>query len=612
MGDQQTINENNVNEHDNKTFLKKNQKFLLIILIPLISSIVPLLFRSQQANCAFVLIVMSIYWTTECLPIGVTSLIPIVLFPLFGIISSKVITRGYFQDIILLFFGGLVMANAIEITGLHERISLKVLTMFGSNPKWLLLGFMTISAFMSLWISNAAVCSMMLPMINAVVKQLVKNDSTYHLHEQGASNHALEASSIELNKLSTKLPTPTISISDFSSTAQLTPKSKKDDYEDLDDEDSIIRKSEKARKMATGFLLACSYSSTIGGLGSLVGTAPNILLKGFFDEWYPNAGVSFLTFTMFAFPVSVILIMASWLWITVLWLPREYLFGSFKKDAKIDEKSQHIKDLIIEKYEGLGPTTWDQKCVGVSFLTLVILWITRDFQGIFGWGLLFNPKFVSDATPAVLAVLVLFACPKKNIFLGHEYEHLIKWKSLQEIFPWNVILLIGGGLAVAEGFQSSGLSHFIGERLKALMSDKKEITLLIILVISATATEFTSNTSISSIFIPIVNSIAIELNISPVYLLLPLILSVSLAFMLPVATPNNALIFANGYVKMKDMITTGLVMNIIGLLTVYLAANTWLGLIFDLKPLNMAVKNATAIKIVTTTATSFINSTGLL
>ncbi|CAF1119454.1 unnamed protein product, partial [Brachionus calyciflorus] len=208
--------------------------------------------------------------------------------------------------------------------------------------------------------------------------------------------------------------------------------------------------------------------------------------------------------------------------------------------------------------------------------------LTRDIQGIYGWGLLFQPKYVSDATPAVIAVFFLFACPKYNIYKGRNYEHLMNWKQLQNIFPWNVILLIGGGLAIAEGFQHSGLSHLIGENIKHVMSTKKEVTLLIIITISALATEFTSNTSISSIFIPIVNSIAVEMNISPIYLLLPLILSVSLAFMLPVATPNNALIFASGTVKMKDMITTGIVMNIIGLSVVYLAANTWLKLFFDI------------------------------
>ncbi|CAF0964879.1 unnamed protein product, partial [Brachionus calyciflorus] len=212
--------------------------------------------------------------------------------------------------------------------------------------------------------------------------------------------------------------------------------------------------------------------------------------------------------------------------------------------------------------------------------------LTRDIQGIYGWGLLFQPKFVSDTTPALVAVLLLFACPKYNIFKGQHYEHLMNWKQLQNIFPWNVVLLIGGGLAVAEGFQHSGLSHLIGENIKYIVSTKKETTLLIIITISALATEFTSNTSISSIFIPIVNSIAVEMNISPIYLLLPLILSVSLAFMLPVAAPNNALIFASGTVKMKDMITTGIVMNVIGLSIVYLAANTWLKFFFDISTLS--------------------------
>ncbi|CAF1091422.1 unnamed protein product [Brachionus calyciflorus] len=324
-----------MNLQDYKNYLKHHKKLVLLIVIPTLASVIPIMFQNKQANCAFVVIIMSLYWITECLPIAITSLIPIVLFPVFGIMSSKNVTRTYFQDIILLFYGGLVMANAIEISGLHERLSLKFLLLFGSNPKWIMLGFMTITAFMSLWISNAASCSMMLPIINAVVLQLVMNDEIYHEKAtvNGHDNLALNVSVVNLvNKISP------------------------DEKQENKNQEDIFKISKKARNLSTGFLLSCSYASTIGGLGSLVGTPPNILLKGFIDDNYPNFGLGFLNFSLVSLPISFMLLLTSWVWISFRWLPKEYFFGRNSK-VQADTKDDGINQIIKEKYQSLGPAT---------------------------------------------------------------------------------------------------------------------------------------------------------------------------------------------------------------------------------------------------------------
>lgn len=151
--------------------------------------------------------------------------------------------------------------------------------------------------------------------------------------------------------------------------------------------------------------------------------------------------------------------------------------------------------------------SWEQFSVAILFFALIILWITRDFLGIFGWGYLFKKRYVTDTTPAIMIVLALFACPKKNIFKGHHYEHLISWKKLQEIFPWNVLFLIGGGLAIAKGFQESELSKTLSQSLVSMISFRKEVVLVFVILLSTISTEFTSNISISTILIPIVNSL---------------------------------------------------------------------------------------------------------
>jgi len=333
-------------------------------------------------------------------------------------------------------------------------------------------------------------------------------------------------------------------------------------------------------------LLSSAYAATIGGIGSLVGTAPNVILKGFFDENYPDAKLGFLTFMLFSLPVAIVMILIAWVWLTIRWLPREYVSFSNKGDNQ-DE----LKELLQKKYKELGKPKWSEKCVGVIFLILVVLWITRDLHVVPGWNYFFKPKFISDTTPAIFAVVLLFICPGANIFKGHPYRNLIEWRVLQKLFPWNIIFLSAGSLAIADGFQASGLSIWIGNQMKSLATGNKEITLIVVMLVTAVTTEFTSNTSIASIFLPIINTLAKQSGTSPSYLLIPMILTVSLAFMLPIATPNNAIVFSTGYLTVIDMISTGFVLNISGLLIVYLASNTWLGFIFDVTstPLNATI-----------------------
>ena len=212
---------------------------------------------------------------------------------------------------------------------------------------------------------------------------------------------------------------------------------------------------------------------------------------------------------------------------------------------------------------------------------LVLLWLTRDLYFVNGWNYFFQDKFVSDTTPVILILLIMSIWPKKNIFKGNNYEHLIDWKNVQEFFPWHIILFAGGSLALAKGFQQSNLSQWIGSVLQKIMPRQKELALLIITLLGEIGTEFICNCSIESILLPIVDSLARKNLINHFYLLLPTILSINLSFMLPMATPTNAIIFASGYVKTKDMMLSGGIIKIIGFFVIMLASNTWLFLVFD-------------------------------
>jgi sodium-dependent dicarboxylate transporter 2/3/5 len=260
---------------------------------------------------------MAGYWFSECLPYAIVSLLPIPLFPLFDIMASKDVTRIYFSDILMLFFGGLVLALSVESSGLHKKMAFKVILLFGSNPFLLLLGIMTVSGFLSLWISNVACASMMLPIVIAIVKQIARLDSTF---QDGAGQELEEMTSGD---------------------------------EQPEQEADQLPDTNEARKLMKCFLLASTYSASIGGSGSLVGTSPNLILKGFFDKNYSGAGLNFFTFMLYAVPCAILMILSSWLVLSVVWLPKKYMTTVFKRSKKTEKNN--LTEFIKLEYEKLGP-----------------------------------------------------------------------------------------------------------------------------------------------------------------------------------------------------------------------------------------------------------------
>ncbi|CAF0964918.1 unnamed protein product [Brachionus calyciflorus] len=536
----------------NKENYSKHRSLYYLISIPLILLIIPLIFRNKESYCAFTILLITSYWLSDCVHIAITALIPNILFPLFGILPSKLVSRVYFEDVVMLFVGSLILACALEITNIHERLALKLLIKTGSNPKNILLGLMIITSLISLWITNAAAVSLFLPIVQSILQEYCTN-CMIPISKKPESNSAFDKSQLSLDDIEIKI---------LSSENDLNQNLKNEEID-----------SEKKYCLTAAFFLGCTYSSTIGSLASLMKTPSNIMLKAFIDKYLTDCELNFVNFSLFSIPLSIILVFITWLFLSFYWIP---------KDLK--NKSIHDENLSVilkERYKTLGPIRWDQKCIILLFVFLIFLWILTDVI------LTKLNKNITDTTPAILTAIILFMLPRENIFAGKPYVSLIDWKQLQQIFPWHTILLIGPVITIADALEASGLgfqlTETFGKLIKTFMLERKELALFLIINLSSLTTEFTSNTIITSIFFPIAHAIAKDLNVNSLYLLLPMSLSSCLGFMLPLASLNNFMSFGAGSLKMGDMIKTGLYVNVICSLVTYFYTNSMFGIIFHAK-----------------------------
>ena len=451
----------------------------------------------NQKIMASVALLMSVWWITEAIPLAATSLVPLVLFPVLGILSAKDTAGAYINSTIFLFMGGFIIALAMEKWQLHKRIALYLISLFGQNPSRIVLGFMIASAFISMWISNTATAVMLLPIGLAI-----------------------------LNKL----------------------------------ENEFGR--EKTQNFSISLILAIAYACSIGGIGTIIGTPPNLVFQRIFTITFPERpGILFGEWIMFAVPLSMIMLFFAWLVLTKL------LYKS-EDNLRIDPQ------IIKGERKKLGKMSFEEKAVLIVFITTALLWIFRKEMsiGMFtipGWSMIFsNPGFIDDGTVAITMGLILFIIPVRS----HDAQgNAILDLNVFRKIPWEIILLFGGGFALAEGFVTSGLSDYIGSQFK-MFSGVPVILLIASICFTITfLTELTSNTATAQIILPILASLSIELNIDPLILMIPATISASMAFMMPVATPPNAIVFSSQRLKIFNMAKAGIILNLVGVavITVY-------------------------------------------
>jgi len=480
-------------------------KYLLFFAAPIIAVILISFVQLDPNNPAVtatlaIAIWIATWWVTEIIPIGITSLLPIVLFPLFGVMNGKAVSSSYFNHIIFLFIGGFMVALAIQRWNLHKRIALVILNFVGNSPGKLLFGFMFTTAFLSMWISNTATAMLMVPIIISII-------------------HKLE----------------------------------------------VINGKKAVQLFSIGLLLAIAYSASIGGITTLVGTPPNLSFARIFEIYFPNAPeISFSKWMMFALPITIIMFAVTWIYLYLVFVKKA---GSWKTVG-----NNELKDELRQ----LGPMSYEEKMVGMVFLLLALLWISRanidigSFK-IIGWSSLFNnPSYINDGTIAITMAIILFLIPSRS----EKNSFLMDWKTAEKL-PWEIILLFGGGFALANGFKESGLSAWFGNELMFLGELSPILLILIISFLITFLTEITSNTATVETILPILAGIAISLNVNPLLFMIPATVSGSFAFMLPVATAPNAIIFGTKRVTIFKMAQTGFVLNIIGIIVITLVTYFW-------------------------------------
>ena len=443
-----------------------------------------------------VVLLMALWWALEVIPIPVTALFPLILFPLFDVADMATVGANYGRPIIFLFLGGFLLAIGLQTTGVHQRIALHIVNRIGTRPAGLVFGFMVASAFLSMWISNTATVIVMLPIALSVIE--------------------------------------------------------------------TIKEREVARgtvlTFAVALMLGIAYASDIGGMSTVIGTPPNMVFLELFSQIFPDAPeVGFLQWMLMVLPMSVLFLIIGWFLLThlVFRLPRGTLFSG--------------KDVLRKMMVQLGSMRRDEKLAGAVFLLAAMLWLTgsdlrlSDTIYVPGWRSLLGLQEVLDGAVAIGASTLLFLLPSKD----RPGKTILEWKHTTDV-PWGILLLFGGGFAIATGFEASGLSVVVGQWFESLQFDSPVVLVAVVSTILTFLTEITSNTAMANLVLPILANASIAIEVDPRVLLIPATISASCAFMMPVASPTQAIVFGSRYVTIRQMIRAGIWFNLLGILLITL------------------------------------------
>nr|XP_039272108.1 solute carrier family 13 member 5-like isoform X2 [Styela clava] len=527
------------------TWIRRFQKSVIFLLTPILFLPLLIMGTTKVSSCGYVICLMGVYWTTEACPLVVTSFMPILLFPIFGIQTVDAVSMSYMRHVCFLFLGAFVLCIAIEEWNLHRRFALRVLLFFGSRPCWIMLGMMFITGFLSMWLSNSSTCALMHPITVALCREISTAEKKKRCEETQQEVKEISDEVFEL-------PENTVNAENIQETIEFLPESDRKNEtkrdETLINEEISILQDEEAINLEKSMLLAVTYSSTFGGTCTTVGTPSNLVAIGIFATTFgkeSSKDLNFVSWFLFCLPMAIVFIFITWIWV----LFRFRNIGQLRSRSINKISSKRIKEMIQAKNDKLPPM-----------------------------------RYAQDSTTAVLVAMSLFLFPSKlssfswmwkkktEQFLPPTSPTLLSWNTFQRKFPWDVMLLVGAGFSLAKACVDSGLSEWFGASLTtALQGIPAWAVLLVISITISLLTEFSSNLATTSVFLPIMMELSRDLNINPVFILLITTLSSSFAFSLPIATPANALAFTFGSLRVMDMVTTGLPLNFVcvGILNVF-------------------------------------------
>ncbi|MEO0181220.1 MAG: SLC13 family permease [candidate division WOR-3 bacterium] len=417
---------------------------------------------------------MAVWWMTEAVPIPATSLLPLALLPLMGVVKLTEAALAYADPVVFLFLGGFIIARGLEVYGLHERMAMPFLAMGRKRPWLVLFGFMLATAFVSMWMSNTATVMILLPIALAALSRI---------HN---------------------------------------------------------------KRFGIALMLGLAYSASIGGTATLVGTPPNLVLAGQLPRLFPGAEIGFARWMGFALPFSLVLLGLAWLYLSLY-------FKVFRIRSE---------ELAIPS-EPKGPLTRSQIYVILVFVLVAFGWLTREgFFGVPGWENLLGLKgYLGDASVAIIGALALLGIPGS----WKRMAPVLSWEKGSEL-PWGILILFGGGLSLASSFGSSGLSEWIARGVVSLRGLPAWLMVFIVAGAISLLTELTSNTAVAALVIPLLAGVSQGAGLSPYTLTVPAALASSCAFMLPVGTPPNAIVYGTGRFTIGQMVRVGFVVNLIAVL----------------------------------------------
>jgi sodium-dependent dicarboxylate transporter 2/3/5 len=430
-----------------------------------------------------VLVLMAIWWATEALPVAVTALLPLALFPLLNVVDFQSAADPYANKNIYLFLGGFILALGIESSGLHKRMALKMILAVGSTGATLVGGFMLVAALLSMVVMNTSTTLMLLPI-------------------------GLAVCSVVANTI------PNIS-------------------------------QDQQKYFDTALMLGIAYAATIGGMSTIIGTAPNLVFVSFLEEQY-GVVIDFFSWMKLGVPVAIVMLFSAWVILTKIIFPTSF-------EASLETKEK-LNNMLLE----LGPLTKDEIKISFIFGFAVIAWITsRLVRETFGIG-------IEDAGVAIIVSIILFMVPSSN-----KKNDLMQWNKTTQL-PWGLLILFGGGLSLAAQVSGTGLGIWIGQGLTILKTVHPLVLVFAIATLIIFLTEMTSNVATTSTFLPVIGALAIAIGVIPVALTIPVCLAASCAFMLPVATPPNAIVYGSGKFTIATMMKAGFALNIVGIFVVSL------------------------------------------